>query len=158
MNRFSYALIVLMLLLLSCAGPASRHSADCPTPAACPPANARLLHAYFAAYNSGDLATIRQLLHRNVTWLSIKEDTVVVEYHGRDALLDVIRDYQSDGGSVSSIATLDTTGPWVYVREIVSWDGPRGPQQQAALSVYQIENERIRRVWYYPAVALPAPD
>ena len=45
-----------------------------------------------------------------------------------------------------------TVGPYVAIRERVSWTAKSGRRTQTALGVYEVRDGRVRRVWYYPAV------
>lgn len=51
----------------------------------------------------------------------------------------------------STIKDLTVAGRFVSAQERVEWTRQGKKVSQFSLSVYEIQNEKIRRVWYYPA-------
>jgi ketosteroid isomerase-like protein len=124
--------------------------------AAAPPAEsaeAATVRAYFAAYNAHDIDAVVKLLHADFVWLNVVEDTIAVEVRGQEAvrtsLTGYFRGLPTARSEIESIATL---GPWVSVRERAHWTGKSGARSQASLSVYEVRDGLLRRVWYYPSV------
>ncbi len=50
------------------------------------------------------------------------------------------------------------TGPYVAIRERVSWTSKSGRKSQAALGIYEVRDGLVQRVWYYPAVEHSNPS
>jgi len=48
--------------------------------------------------------------------------------------------------------TASVLGPWVSVRERARWSTSTGMRSQASMSVYEVREGVLRRVWYYPEV------
>jgi len=111
-----------------------------------------VVERYMAAYNDHDLEAMLALTHPEIQWLSINGDELRVETEGRDALGQALRGYfESVPSSRSTIEAMMPAGSRVSVRERAEWDTPSGPRSQSALSVYEIADGLIRRVWYFAA-------
>lgn len=109
-----------------------------------------LVERYMAAYNDHDVAAMLELAHPDIQWLSIDGDEVQVVTEGHDALGEAMRGYfESMPSTRSEIETMMVSGNRVSVREIARWRVGDEWREQAAMSVYQIADGRIRRVWYF---------
>ncbi|MEO8635743.1 MAG: nuclear transport factor 2 family protein [Gemmatimonadales bacterium] len=121
--------------------------------AAADSASLSVVRAYFTAYNAHDVEAVLRLVAPDFVWLSLAGDSVVVEARGAEAirtgLVDYLRRLPSARSDIEAISAL---GPWVSVRERARWEGANGPRSQAGLSVYEIRDGLLRRVWYYPVV------
>ena len=106
-----------------------------------------------AAYNRHDVPAMLELVDTGFVWLNLVGDSVQVETRGRDALKSGLESYfRSIPTAQSTMETISSLGPWVSVRERAHWRTESGARSQAALSVYEVREGRLRRVWYYPAV------
>jgi hypothetical protein len=93
------------------------------------------------------------LVHEDFEYLSVSGRTVSVDATGREALKQSMADYFASVRDVTSVIEDATvTGPYVAIRERVSWTAKSGRRSQAALGVYEVREGLVRRVWYYPAV------
>lgn len=111
-----------------------------------------VVERYLAAYNDHDVAAMLALAHPDIRWLSIDGDRLRVETEGADALGEALRDYfETVPSARSTIESMMVAGNRVSVRERAHWESKSGPQSQAALSVYEIADGQVRRVWYFPA-------
>lgn len=111
-----------------------------------------VVERYVAAYNDHDVDAMLALAHPEIQWLSIVGDELRLEAEGRDALGKALRGYfESLPSSRSTIEAMMPSGRRVSVRERAEWETPSGPRSQSALSVYEIADGLIRRVWYFPA-------
>lgn len=111
-----------------------------------------VVERYLAAYNDHDVAAVLELAHPDIQWLSIKGDRVRVETEGAEALGKALRDYFDAVPSArSTIDSKMVSENRVSVRERAHWESEAGPKSQAALSVYEIDDGLVRRVWYFPA-------
>ncbi|MGZ8378657.1 MAG: nuclear transport factor 2 family protein [Gemmatirosa sp.] len=114
---------------------------------------ARVVRAFVAAFNRHDVPAMLALTDTAIVWLGIAGDSVTIETRGRRALGESMTAYfRSTPGARSTLDAVTTLGPWVSARERAEWQGRTGPRAQSALSVYEVRDGRIRRVWYYPAV------
>ncbi len=117
------------------------------------PPGLQVVRAFVAAFNAQDPDAMVALTHPDVEWLSVDGDRVSVDARGHDALREAMTGYFASTKNVASaLEALLATGRFVTARERVFWDTGTGEARtQAALSVYELEGERIRRVWYFPA-------
>ena len=112
------------------------------------------VRAYIGAYNAHDLDAVLKLIHPDFVWLNLEGDEVEVEIRGKDAIKTMLEGYlKSLPSARSEIESISALGPWVTVRERTRWTAKDGaPRSQAAMSVYEVRDGQLRRVWYYPAV------
>ncbi|MCY1076117.1 nuclear transport factor 2 family protein [Archangium lansingense] len=105
------------------------------------------------AFNRHEPAQMAALVHEDFEYLSVDGKTVSVDAVGREALKQSMTGYFASVRDVESVIEHATvTGPYVAIRERVSWTGKSGRRSQAALGVYEVREGLVKRVWYYPAV------
>jgi hypothetical protein len=122
-------------------------------PQAAEPPPRQVVAAYFKAYNAHDLDTVMSFIDPQIVWYTVTPDNTVVEVDGVTALRDgLVKYFKALPSSRSEGEVLGENGPWVSVRETAKWQSAPGPRAQTSLSVYELRNGKIRRVWYYPAV------
>ena len=109
--------------------------------------------AYVEAYNSRDVDEMVALMHDEVQWISIEGSEAAVFANGKVDLVEQMTAYlTSPMATTSELDGSVTDGRFVAVREIARWSDKDGnPKSQSALAVYEIEDNLVRRVWYYPA-------
>lgn len=123
---------------------------------ACNPASAPhpVITAHVDAFNIGDVAAMGRLEHPDIEWISVEGSGVSIVVSGREELAVMMTDYMLENPTVTgTLKGWSRNGNYVGVTETASWLNEAGmTMSQSALSVYQIEENLIRRVWYYPAV------
>lgn len=106
------------------------------------------------AFNAGDVAGMAKMQHPDIEWLSVSGTTVSLEVSGSEALSKNMAEYFNSPTKVTgTLRDWSVNEPYVSVTETASWTAKDGTaKSQSSLTVYQIEGNLIRRVWYYPAV------
>jgi hypothetical protein len=111
-----------------------------------------VVERFVEAFNRHDVDAMLALAHPEIQWLSVEGEKISVETAGVAALGESMRKYfRSLPSSRSSIEGVVEAGRFVSVRERARWQGKSGERTQSALAVYEVEEGRVRRVWYYPA-------
>ncbi|MBC7790914.1 MAG: nuclear transport factor 2 family protein [Anaerolineae bacterium] len=148
-----FAYVALAAGICACATPQTR------IPETASPANATtenaesVVKAFVAAYNRHDVPAMLELVDSSFVWLNLEGDSVQVETRGPDALKRGMESYfRSIPTAQSTLETISSLGPWVSATERAHWRTSSGARSQAALSVYEVREGRVRRVWYYPVV------
>jgi hypothetical protein len=91
------------------------------------------------------------LTEPDVQWLSVAGEKISVETAGHDALRSYMKRYFASIPSArSKIERSMVAGQYVTIWERASWQVKSGEKSQSALAVYELKNNRIFRVWYYP--------
>ena len=108
---------------------------------------------YVDAYNDGDLESMSALMHPDIMWITVDGDTTSVMASGRDDLVAQMTAYIESGAATQSrLSDWATTGRFVSVKETATWDKSDGSVgSQSSIAVYELDENTIRRVWYYPA-------
>ena len=113
-----------------------------------------IVSAHVDAFNEGDVEGMSKMQHPNIEWLNINGSTMTVQASGRAALAKNMQDYFNASTRVTgTLKDWSLNGDFVSVTETVRWKAADGKaKSQSALTVYQLEDNLIRRVWYYPSV------
>jgi len=106
------------------------------------------------AFNAGNVEAMTKMQHPNIQWLSVKGNAVSVEVSGRAALAKNMTEYFKSPTKVTgTLKGWNVNTPYVSVTETASWTAKDGTKKiQSSMTVYELEDNLIRRVWYYPAV------
>lgn len=155
-KRGAVTLLAVSMFMLAGCGVAAAQGAGTSAPAAPTPRDtsaAAVVRAYIAAYSAHDVEKVLTFLAPDFVWLSITADSVAVEARGVDAIRAQLVDYfRSIPTARSTLEDVTALGPWVSARERAHWVSASGPRSQASLSVYEVREGLLRRVWYYPVV------
>ena len=113
-----------------------------------------IISEHVRAFNAGDVKAMAKMQHSDIQWLSVKGNAVSVEVNGRDELTKNMTEYFKSPTKVTgTLRDWNVNVPYVSVTETASWTAKDGTQKsQSSMTVYELEDNLIRRVWYYPAV------
>ncbi len=106
------------------------------------------------AFNAHDPAAMAEHVADDILWLGFAAaDSFYTEADGKAALIAGMGGYFEAVPSVrSQMEDVVVTGNFVAFRERVFWQSEDGERSQAALAVYEVQDQLVQRVWYYPAV------
>lgn len=119
-----------------------------------------IVHSYMAAFNDTDVAEMMELVSTKVEWVTHMQGGGVAKADGQSALRTTMDKYFAAVPTVrTEIEGLFAGGNFVSMRERVSWTEQKKvagemvdiKKSTVSISVYEIEDNLIRRVWYYPA-------
>lgn len=113
-----------------------------------------IISEHVRAFNAGDVAAMAKMQHPDIEWLSVSGSELSVEVSGRNELSNNMAEYFNSPTKVTGdLRDWSVNPPYVSVTETASWTAKDGTEKsQSSLTVYQLEDNLIRRVWYYPAV------
>lgn len=112
-----------------------------------------IVAAYTDAYNDKNLEVMSSLMHPDIEWLSVNDSTISVEAKGKTVLSDAMKGYFADPNMpTGSLRDWSVNGDYIAVTETAHWVNKTGESKsQSALTVYQLEDDLVRRVYYYAA-------
>lgn len=148
LQYFALAAVMLFALFLSaCAPDAERTQSD---EASGP--EVEVVRGLMTAFNDHDADKMRTFWTDDVTWIEItgRQSTVVTD--SAQALYDELVVYFEAYPDVSSsLEKIAVNGNYLTAIERPVWleDGER--KSQASIVVYEFEDGKVRRFWYYPA-------
>ena len=116
---------------------------------------AKIISAYSAAWNAKKLDEMAALMHPEIEWLSVVGSAVKVETKGKEQLVDSLKAwFASPSLPTGSLRDWSINGNFVAVTETASWlDDAKQTQSQSSLTVYELEDNLIRRVYYYSSIS-----
>lgn len=146
MRKAGFAALTASLALAACAGASS----DAPNP---------VIEAYVAAYNAHELDEMSARMHPDIEWISLEGSEAIIYTSGKNALIAELKSHFAEpSASTSQLSNWSKTGPYISVTESIRQESAApGDYLPASLSVYELDGDLIRRVWYYPAVNIK-PD
>lgn len=116
------------------------------------PAKANIAHAYTKAFNTRDVDGMLALATDDIEWISLNGRDLLMGADGAESLREaMVKYFESCGSCRASLKWTKTTDERVVALEEASWDGDGERKSQSALSVYEFEGDKIRRVYYFPA-------
>lgn len=110
------------------------------------------IEKFVAAFNHHDPQAMVDLCHDEVVWFSVVAEKMAPEAKGKQALLEGMQSYFKAVPSVKSVLmSLYPAGPFFHGVERASWEKDGKRVQQCSLTVYEMRDGKIQRVWYFPA-------
>lgn len=110
-----------------------------------------VVEQYTAAYNEADVTSMAALMSDNVQWFAIEGGVTVPMADGKEDLSAQLTTYLASTNTTSTLSDWTQNGAFLSVIETASWSSQSGEtMSQSSLAVYEIRNDRIQRVWYYP--------
>jgi len=111
-----------------------------------------VIQAYSNAYNEKDIVSLRALMHPNIEWVAVKGNEIEVHMSGKEPLAaEMEKWFENPDLPTGSHRDWSINGKNVAVTEIAHWTTKDGEKKsQSALTVYELENDLVRRVYYFP--------
>ena len=109
-----------------------------------------IVAAYSESWNEKDVQKMAALMHPDIQWLSVKDNTITVEVSGKSKLVAEMQEwFDSPDLLAGSLRDWSLNGNFVAVTETAVWTDKSGSaQSQSSLTVYELEDDLIRRVYY----------
>ena len=141
-------MILLCVLTAACSPDAERHA---PTPVAGP--EVETVQALMVAFNAHDADKMREYWADDLVWVELSGDQSSIITTSADQLHQEMVGYFKAFPSVASkVSSISTNGRFLSAVEETTWDDGGEPQRQSAIVVYEIEDQKVVRFWYYPSV------
>jgi hypothetical protein len=113
---------------------------------------------FVAAFNARQIDVMIEMTAEKVQWMIVDGAKISIETEGRAALRSSMERYfRSCSSCRSSLEWVQTAGSRVTAMERASWSGKDGAKSQRSLSVYEFQDGKILRVYYFPAEAVTLP-
>lgn len=117
---------------------------------------AKLVERFVEAFNRHDVEALVALAHEEIEWLSVAGAEISIETRGKAALAESLAGYfRSCPTCRSAIEVGPASGSFLSALERATWEAGGETRSQTSLSVYEIEDGLVRRVWYYPSTPEP---
>ena len=135
------SIILVSLVSLACQSAAAQQHTD-------------VIDKFVTAFNAHDAAKMASMVSEEFQLFSMNEEGQAdLATSGPAALESEMTQYFAGLPSVrSTIDGRNEVGNYVSFRETASWKAKDGQEKsQSSLAVYQVKDNKIHRVWYYPA-------
>jgi len=111
----------------------------------------KLIRNFVAAYNAHDATTMMNYVSDDIRLIYVSRNVSATDADNKIQLRSILNAYFTNfPDSRSEIEDISVTGRFVSTRERAFWSANGEDKTQFALAVYEICNELICAVWYYP--------
>lgn len=112
----------------------------------------RVVESFVEAYNQQDVVAMIKLTTSDVNWMSVESKTLSVITEGQEQLKKAMQSFFENGNhGRSEILNIHRSGDFVHTVEKAIWSSGGEEKSQCSLAVYELKEEKITDVWYYPA-------
>jgi ketosteroid isomerase-like protein len=118
-------------------------------------ANEDLVRRGYAAFQSGDMATLNELLAEDVVWHAPGHNQLSGDFRGRDAVLATFqKTFELTGGSFK-LAIHDVLANDAHVVVLVTANAQREGKtlEDNSVQVFEISDGKVAEQWLYPGDA-----
>lgn len=152
MNRSGVILLAAAAILLPLQVPAQEPVQEPRQEQQAPASAEDVILEQLQAFNAGNVEAMVANVADDFVWFAVDAMGVVPQLQGRAAFHRSMTEYfRSVTGTRAAIEEMFPVGDFIAVRERSYWVEGGQELSQASLAVYEIRNDLIRRVWYYPA-------
>ena len=103
------------------------------------------------AFNARSIDAMLALATDDVEWVNVDGTKLTLETAGKTALRASMTSYFKNCPTCrSEIQILGATETRVTAIETASWQAASGARSQRSVSIYELQNGAIRRVYYFP--------
>lgn len=112
----------------------------------------QVVESFVEAYNQQDVVAMLKLTTSDVNWMSVESKTLSVITEGQEQLNKAMQSFFESGyQGQSEILNIHRSGNFVHTVEKAIWSTDGEEKSQCSFAVYELKEEKIANVWYYPA-------
>src|SRR5690606_25934046 len=117
------------------------------------PDAAQVVRSFVEAFNAHDVDAMLSLAADDIRWLRVSGSTVDTETTGKGELGDAMREYfERFSTARSALRSVSAVGRFVTTIEQAEWDTMLESRSQCGVAVYEVDDAKIKNVWYFPPV------
>ncbi|MDT0572959.1 nuclear transport factor 2 family protein [Streptomyces sp. DSM 3412] len=116
--------------------------------------NTDIARAYFQAVQTGDMATLGELLHADIVWHQPGANQFSGERKGRDAVFQMLGSMMETSGgtfAIDKIHTLMGNGDLVAATIHFSGRHDKASMSMEGVDLLRVENGKITEMWLFSA-------
>mgnify|MGYP001054908877 CR=1 FL=1 len=107
---------------------------------------------FIGAFNRHDVDAMLALSAPDIHWMSISRQQLAIETSTQASLRDAMVSYfESMPSARSRIRSIHSSGEFVYTLEQAVWQSNGVEKSQCSVAVYELREQKIVHVWYFPA-------
>ncbi|WP_416305831.1 nuclear transport factor 2 family protein [Neptunicella sp. SCSIO 80796] len=116
------------------------------------PSSESIVLGFVAAFNRHDVDQMLEMVSEDIHWYSVDGRNIGVETTGKQQLQRAMELYFSGIKSRSTLLSIHGEGNYVVTMEKSRSLTNLYSQPQCSAATYQLDNGKIKAVWYFPAV------
>lgn len=118
--------------------------------------NAELVKGFIEAFNQHDVDAMLESSAADLRWMSVSGDQVAIQTSTHTELREAMSGYfESTPGARAEIRSISGSGPFVHTVEEAFWSSGGVEKSQCSTAVYELAEQKIRNVWYFPEYPCP---
>lgn len=118
--------------------------------------NADLVMQFIGAFNEKNVDAMLAIAAPDMRWMSVMGDQVAVETSTHAELRAAMESYfESTPGTRAEIRAISEGGPFIHTLEEAFWTSGGTERSQCSMAVYELSEQYIQNVWYFPSHACP---
>ena len=111
-----------------------------------------VVQPFIIAYNERNLSEMLRYCDEHIRWMWVERDKLSSETSGKTELSEAMRQYFASAHHTrSTVLSWQQSGEFVSVVEQASWPHQGEIRHQCSLAVYQLHEQKILNVWYFPS-------
>ncbi len=112
----------------------------------------QVVKSFVEAYNQQDLEGMLDLTTSDVSWMSVESKKLSIITAGKEQLSKAIQGFFANGNhGRSEILSIQGSGDFVHTVEKAIWSSEGKEKSQCSVAIYELKEQKILNVWYYPA-------
>jgi len=114
--------------------------------------NVETVERFIEAYNQHDVEAMLELSAPDIRWMSVSGQRISVQASDRIELGDAMASYfTSIPEARAELLSMSESGAFVNTLEEAFWSVDGIEKSQCSLAVYEVADDKIKNVWYFPA-------
>ena len=107
---------------------------------------------YIDAFNQQNIEEMVALSVPELRWMSVTGETLTVETRNHEELRSALTGYFASTASTKTVLRkAEASGQFVFTLEEAFWSVKGVEKSQCSMAIYQLLDNKISNVWYYPA-------
>ena len=114
--------------------------------------NTEVVEGFVSAFNEHDVDAMLEFAAPDMRWMSVSGDRISVETSTHAELRAAMAGYfESTPGARAEIRSVSECGRFVHTLEQAFWLSGGAERSQCSMVVYELIDETLQNVWYFPA-------
>jgi hypothetical protein len=118
--------------------------------------NAETVERFIAAFNQHNVDAILELSAVDMRWMSVSGEQISIETSTHAELREAMGGYfESTPSARAEVRSISESGSFVITLEEAFWSSGGAEKSRCSVAVYELFEQKIQNVWYFPAHHCP---
>jgi len=118
--------------------------------------NADTVERFIAAFNQHNVDVMLELSAVDMRWMSVSGEQISIETSTHAELREAMGSYfESTPSARAEVRSISESGSFVSTLEEAFWSSGGAEKSRCSMAVYELFEQKIQNVWYFPAHQCP---